>query len=307
MSLEYYFSIVDSNGYTHSIDMVYLEWYSKCALNTVLEDIRHLHDKYPLVRYEEYLDRKRNSKYDFYLDGVVFGGSFINLGKYTNYDKVNKTFDIFPMFQLRVNPNKYMFSDWFIELKSLLMSHGVSGYIRKYDYAVDVPVSPDKVKVFYSRKEFGLYKGTRYYGQAGRHNYCKIYDKQRELAREQVKIDPLTRVEYTLFSGQIPNFENIYVLSEKSLETANNKLKDTDRAIIEMYMQLKAMGIDYDLKLGRGKMEKLSPYLFGGYQLLEYGDILNYLLCRLEHDFDVSLEPDEIFIPVEFGEELPFD
>lgn len=126
MSLSYYNSVADDKGYVHSIDMVYVEWYCKCSLKTMLESIREIHLKYPLVRYEEYLDRPRHSKYDFYLDGIVFGGVFVNMGRYTNYDRVNKTFDIFPMFQLRVNPNKYMNEPWFGELRALLLSHGTS-------------------------------------------------------------------------------------------------------------------------------------------------------------------------------------
>lgn len=161
--------------------------------------------------------------------------------------------------------------------------------------------------MFYSRKEQGLYKGTRYYGQAGRHNYCKIYDKQLDMARQGVEIDTLTRVEYTLFGGEIPHFENISILSENGLKTDLNALKDTDTAIVEMYLQLKAMGVDYDLKLGRVKMEKLSPYLYGSYQLLEYGSILDVLLEKIKFEFDVVDSAGNAFIPVSAGEELPFD
>lgn len=55
----------------------------------------------------EYLDQKPQTHYEYYLDNINFGGTYIRLGRYKNYDKMSKTFDML-MFQIRVNPNKYM-------------------------------------------------------------------------------------------------------------------------------------------------------------------------------------------------------
>lgn len=304
--MHYFYSITDSQGYIHSIDMLYIEWFSKTRLENLLGYIRELHEKYTDVRYEEYLDRPRCSKYDFYLDAVVFGTVFLNMGKYVNYDNLTKSFDILPMFQLRFNPNKVMNEPYFKDFLSLLLREGSSGYIRKYDYAIDIPLPPSCVKIFSSRKEFGLYKGTRYYGQSGRHNYLKIYNKAAELEKQNVQEDNLTRVEYTFIGGEIPSFERVYVL-DSNLSNDYSGLNDTDKAIVDMYNTLLNFGFDYDLKLGRKKIEKLSKFLYGSYKLLEYGNILDELLDYMEKYFDITSSPDDALIPVLYGMELPFD
>lgn len=306
--MDYFYSITDSQGYVHSIDMLYIEWYSKCSLSFLLEEVRKLHLKYPLIRYEEYLERPRTSKYDFYLDGVVFGTMFLNMGKYTNYDSVNKTFDIFPLFQLRFNPNKLFKEKYFKDVIKLLLKYGTSGCIRKYDYAIDIPLSTECVKIFGSRKERGLYKGTRYFGQSGRHNYLKIYDKKAELEKNSIQSDDLTRVEYTFIGNEIPSFEKIYIL-DKSLIFDYSDLNDTDLAIVDMYNTLLNFGFDYDLKLGRKKMEKLSKYLYGSYKVLDYGNILDWLLDYIVKYFDLDNIQDCRFIPLDLtnDEKLPFD
>lgn len=305
--MEYFYSLTDTQGYIHSIDMLYVEWFARCNLKTLLDMVRTLHEEYPLIRYEEYLERPRSSKYDFYLDGIVFGTVFLNMGKYTNYDKVSKTFDIFSLFQLRFNPNKVMKEDYFLALIKCLMKHGSSGYIRKYDYAIDIPVMPKYVKVFSSRKEMGLYKGTRYYGQSGRHNYTKIYDKAEELKKQNIDIKELTRVEYTFIGKEIPSFERVYVL-DNDLTSDYSALNDTDIAIIEMYNTLLNFGFDYDLKLGRKKIEKLSKYLYGAYKELDYGNYLNELLEYIKGYFQLTNESD-VFIPCDLcmDDDLPFD
>lgn len=319
-SLKYKYYLPDSNGYIHSIDMIYFEYYSKFSLDYVFNEIRKLHDKYSLVRYEEYLDRPRNSKYDFYLDGVVFGNAFINLGKYCNYDRVSKTFDLFNMYQLRINPNKAFLEPWYDELREICVNCSIDSNLRKYDYSIDIPVAPNEVKVFYSHKEFGLYKGTRYYGQSGRHNYTKIYDKSAEVKTKEFDIGNMTRVEYTFIANEIPRFENVYIRFNDSLSNDLSSLNDTDKAIVDMFHHLRAMGFEYDLKLGRKKMEKLNSYLYGDFKLLEYGNYLNDLLPFViadwstkdiqEHeDYKMYSDnlPDSDGFLVFDGSDLPFD
>ena len=319
-NLKYKYSYPDSNNYIHSIDMIYFEYYSKFSLDYVFNEIHKLRDKYPMVRYEEYLNRPRNSKYDFYLDGIVFGNAFINLGKYCNFDKVSKSFDVFNMYQVRINPNKAFLEPWYDDLRELCINCSIDSNLRKYDYAIDIPIEPKDVKIFYSHKEFGLYKGTRYYGQSGRHNYTKIYDKGKEVKTSDFDIGNMTRVEYTLLANEIPKFENVYIRSNDSLCYDVSTLNDTDKAIIDMFHHLRAMGLEYDLKLGRKKMEKLSPYLYGDFKLLEYGNYLNDLLEKVVLDWSTRdvLEHQEYkmysgFVPDDDGflvvddSDLPFD
>lgn len=306
--MNYYNPIVTESGIAHSVDMVYVEYFSRLSPKMLLQELRALHDKYPDVKYEEHLDRPRHSKYDFYIDGVSIGGAYVDMGKYTDYNKETKEFHLLPMFQLRVNPNKYMHEQWFSELLSMLLSYGSSGRLRKYDYAVDIPISSDLVKVFKTKKEPGLFKGTRYYGQAGRHNYCKIYDKQADMKRFGVDIDVLTRVEHTLFAGKEPSLEQVYILSNKVVKDDLSGLNETDRAIVSMYRELKALGSDFQLDLGRRKMEKLKDYIIGDYVVLEYGDILQRLLEDIRFVFDCkdSITDDDGFMQVDDAE-LLFD
>lgn len=306
--MKYYNQKVSTQGFIHSIDMVYVQYFSRISPKGLLEEIRKLHEQFPSVRYEEHLDRPRHSKYDFFIDGVAFGGAYIDMGKYTDYDKNTKTFHLLPMFQLRVNPNKYMHEEWFKALLRTLLSYGSSGYLRKYDYAVDVPLTPDLVQVFKTRKEKGLYKGTRYFGQAGRHGYCKVYDKQADMKRQGEEIEPLTRIEHTLFGGKEVSLEEVYILTEKTVKNDLTALKDTERAIVTMYRELKALGSDYELVLGRKMMEKLKDYITGNYVVLDYGAILDELLEHIKTVFDCTdiVPQDSDFLQVD-DEDLPFD
>lgn len=305
--MNYYNPKILQSGIIHSVDMVYVQYFSYLAPKPLLQEIRALHDKFPEVRYEEHLDRPRHSKYDFFIDGVAFGGAYIDMGKYTDYNRETKEFHLLPMFQLRVNPNKYMHEMWFQALLKMLLQFGSSGYLRKYDYAIDIPLPPDMVGVFKSKKEPGLYKGTRYYGQAGRHGYCKIYDKQADMKRFGVDIEPLTRVEHTFFGNKEPSFEQVYILSNKVVKNDLSELNETDRAIVTMYRELKALGSNYQLDLGRRKMEKLKDYITGNYVVLEYANVLDELLRNMRIVFNAtSIAEDDRFVQVD-DDDLPFD
>lgn len=304
--MKYYKPIVDPHGYIHSIDMVYSVYWSRMSIVGWLDEIRKLHELYPEIRYDEHLNRPCSSRYDYFKDGIAIGGAYIEFGKYTDYDRLTKTFRLLDQVQLRVNPNKYMCEPWFRSLLRLIWDNCSGGWLRKYDYAVDIPLPPSKVQVCRSRKEPGLYKGTRYFGQQGRHGYCKVYDKQKELERKGEKIPPLTRVEHTQMVGKPQSLEEVFILSETVLKDDLSGLNDTDRAIVSMYRELKALGSNYELSLGRGKMDKLKDYITGNYVALDYGDILNQLLSRITFAFGVSdsLPQDEWELQ---DEELPFD
>lgn len=308
----YYNSIKDSNGYIHSIDMLYYESFCRMGVFGVLYHVRYIHEKYPNLDYLEMLDRKPCSKYDYYIHGISIGGVYIATGKYTDYDRDNKKFRLLDMYQLRFNPNKYMSEPWFKELLDGLLYMSGGGWFRKYDYTIDVPVPIDSIQLFDTRKEKGLYKGTRYYGQSGRHGFVKVYDKGKEVLKTGEDIGVLTRIETTLKAREIPSLENIYILESGSLNTDLNELKDTDRAIVEMYLTLKAMGYDYDLKLGRGKMEKLKEYITGSYTLLKYEHILDELIKHFEYIFNINddvmiITDDDGFLQVPNDFELPFE
>lgn len=310
--MKYFYSLSDSFGCTHSIDMIYAEYFCYSAKG-IIKIVQDIHEKYPLLKYQEHLDRLPCSKYDFYLDSVAIGGVYVSAGKAVDYDAENKKFRTLDMYQLRVNPNKYMSEDWFRELLDCLLKESCEGWIRKYDYAVDIPLEMRCVQVLDTRKEPGLYKGTRYYGQAGRHGYLKIYDKQKDMKRQGEEIETLTRVEHTLFTSKEPSLETVYILQNDSINTDYSKLIDTDRAIVEMYMRLQALGCTYDLRLGYRKMKKLEPFLHGQYVKLDYGRYLDLLLDDIRYAFKAhkkTLYTDEAgFMQVDERDldTLPFD
>ena len=307
--MQYYNSYTDSYGFVHSIDMVYCEYMSFFSPGPLLEKLQAFHSDFPDVEYAEFLNRPCHSKYSYYLDAVRFDGVFIEFGKYNNYDKVSGTFDLIPMFQIRFNPNKYMHLDWFRALLLLVLDCGSSGSLRNYDYAIDIPVALSAVQLFDCRREKGLYKGTRYYGQSGRHGYVKVYDKYKDLFRKgEVVNAPLTRVEQTIFSSQPLHLEPIYVMDQKLLDDFSD-LKETERAIVEMYSILAANHISYDLTLGRKMHNKLRPYLFGGYRKVEYADILELLLANIHKILKVDLiyVDENGFFQVDENDPLPFD
>lgn len=314
----YFNPIVDAFGYTHTIDMIYIEYLIKGSWKEILGIVRGLHDKYPDLSYMEYLDRKPCSKYDFYLDAVAVGGVYVQLGKYTNYDAVTKTFDLLDMCQLRVNPNKHMHEDWFKELLNQLLLYNGGAFIRKYDYAIDLEEEQKNVQIFDTRKEKGLYKGTRYYGQRNRHGFTKVYNKANELKKNNIECpEVLTRIEYTLFGGMMPSLEKVSINVDETLDSSVT-LKDTERAIVDMYRILQTQGINYDLKLGRKMAAKLRPFLQGKFRELDYGNYLEKLLEKMQDVFCAYLDelpvpstalPVDVdgFVNCDGMEELPFD
>lgn len=271
--------------------MVYIEYTALINPKDIIEIVRKVHYKHPELKYIEMLDKLPSSKYLLYRDTVVIGGIHVRAGKYTSYDKASGTFTVAQSFQIRFNPNKYFEESWFQELLKELLKCAKHGLLQKYDYAVDIPKEPCFVEVLNTRKEKGLYKGTRYYGQANRHGNLRIYDKQKEQEKLREFIGPLTRVEHTLFAKEKPSLEEVYIFDDSSLDVDYSKLKDTEKAIVEMYLQLKALGYKYDLKLGRKMQAKLAPYLIGSYVKLDYGDILNRLVDNLKKEFHCDVLP----------------
>ncbi|EOJ4528197.1 hypothetical protein ACKKL3_004419, partial [Shigella flexneri] len=101
------------------------------------------------------------------------------------------------MMRFKINPNKHIGSPAVQVVLDFIREWCTDGYLVRWDYAIDVPVKIADVMVIGSRKEKGLYKGTRYYGQRHKHGYLKVYDKQREQGLDDV----LTRIEYTFEAG----------------------------------------------------------------------------------------------------------
>ena len=259
-------------------------------LMTVIEKLRILRDVVgiPDSEYWEQLDRPGCTKWQYYKDHIHFADAFIRLGHYSSFDRERKQWDMLPLLSLEVNPNKHSEKLWFKKLMELIREWCCSGHLRKVDYAVDIPVAPGKVQIFQSRKERGLHKGTRYFGQRNKHGYCKIYDKQKEQELDY----PLTRVEHTVRVDEPISLESVMLLDEKTLKIENtSELNGTDLFIVESIRRMRANGIECDdivQKLGRKKMEKLEKHITGDYVPLDYGDYYNDLLIGIRELFYID-------------------
>ena len=319
--MEYYFHQKDSNGYVHSIDNLTLTYFvenigTKC-IDKLLIDLQTIKDKYTNINYWEKLNINPCRKYSFFQHAVhIDDGIYILLGHYTDFDKETKTATVFPMIRLEVNPNKHGEKPILKDVLNLINTCCYDCTLNKYDYAVDIPLSPDKVHVFGTNKEKGLYKGTRYYGQRNKNGFCRIYDKQ----KEQNLDEPLTRVEHvfsTVKTTKNLSFEKIYI-QDDSISPV--ELSKTDAVICELCSMLKANGLDYDSvlnKLDRRKKKTIIENLSGnGYKALEFDkSIHDNLLKQVFDKFGVVeklnnelIENENGFIDLDNNDlDVPFD
>ena len=148
----------------------------------------------------------------------------------------------------------------------------------KFDYAVDVPARLKDIQVN-SRKEPGLYKGTRYYGQRNKHGRLKIYDKKAESELP----DDTSRVEWTFCFGKPIVFDTVVWLTNGPAPLPDVKELGKSYAYARMLLDIRALGGDVQQALGYldyRTAKKIEPYTIGsGVQLFDGGiDVLEKLL-----------------------------
>lgn len=286
----YYYSITDDLGFTHSIDNVVIDYYLTCSVATAVEKLHSLGSD--RKGYWEKLNCSGCPKWSFYQNHIHFDdGIYLKVGHYSDYDASKRMFRLLPMLCLEVNPNKHFEKDSFQDILDFVKNYCRSGELLRYDYAIDIPLKPDDVQVFKSRKQYGLFKGTRYYGVRNNHGYCRIYDK----AKEQELKTPLTRVEHVLVSGKKLSLETFFVLTGDTVNDLSG-LTPNNRVIVMMARQIQALGGDYSDAIGaleRHARAKLETYLNGGFQEYKYDlDILDRLLEKIKVLFFVEDMPD---------------
>ena len=205
--MEYYYCKEDKYNNIHSIDNVIITYFLTCTLDFALGHIKMISDC--SSNYWEKLNVSRCSRYCYFNNIIHFDdGIFLKLGKYGMWLEDSKKFELLPKFQLEVNPNKHFKKDSFKRIIDFIEHYCSSGNLDKYDYAIDFPgKSVDDIQIFSSRKEKGLYKGTKYRGQRNKNGYCKIYDK----GKEQKTDDIITRVEHTCTRNCPLSFEKLYI------------------------------------------------------------------------------------------------
>jgi hypothetical protein len=262
--------------------------------------------------YYERLDCLPSTHYQFYNNHIhVDDGVYIEIGKWHMYDKVTKEHNLLPYMKLEVNLNKHHDKAVMDKIRDFIADETAEGDLRRYDFAVDIPAKMENVKIFKSRKEKGLYKGTVYRGQRNKHGYTKIYDKQ----VEQGLSDPLTRVEYTFATDKQRTYEDIYVFTAVKNEQNIDDLdvRPSVKSFVKMVNILNMLGYEteeYMDSLNYRTRLKVEPYVTGCYSKVDYdeqlldqllGDVKHFLLidesrqsCRITTDDDgfVKMEGD---------------
>lgn len=316
--MEYFISKIDSSGYTYSIDNVVLEYIIKyhTDFTSYLHDLVEKHNL--KSEYWERLNCPYCSKYQFYNNHYhVCNGIYMMVGRYSTKSDLSGTWDTYPIVKLEINPNKHAKKPIFNDLLQFLKENTGDCTLKRYDFCVDIPMKLKDIEVFGSRKEKGLYKETRYFGQRNKDGYLKIYDKGKE---QQIDAD-LTRIEYTLVddkgkkSKQGLNLQNIYILSDKKNE--NMKVNSTYKTIIKLYSLCLASGFDCDNVLSdldrrtrKTIEENMAGYM---YKPLEIDISLHDDLLRQIKDIFGVVEQKHIivnsegFLSCPDGFDLPFE
>lgn len=315
--MDYFFHLKDSNGYIHSIDNLIITYSVKrlglACLDEILDRLHSLKEKYDTPFWEK-LDLNPCRKYSFFKHAVhLDDGIYILLGHYADYQKDKAEMLILPLIRLEINPNKHANKPIFTDLMKIIHAYCCDSYISRYDYAVDIPVTPDQVQVFGTNKEKGLYKGTRYFGQRNKNGFCRIYDKQKEQ-----KLDtPLTRVEHVVSltkTTKALSFEKIFIKSESVAEDDTEVLSKTDAVILELCALASANGLDYESVINglspRKRRFIKSKVNQCGYKPLEFEQSIHDKLLQMVKDYfgvkDSITEDANGFIHIE-DDAIPFE
>lgn len=286
MNLRYSTVVHDSLGCTHSVDnlvMDYIPFMQKTdTLFASLEKHVFCHIDGWLLEDNCKRDMVACSKYNWFRNTIWGGGIHISYGQYRSRDKVTGEWDEYPLMRVKVNPNKYWSSKAMVCLRDWLLLNCDNGILVKYDYAVDIPVPLRDVMV-HSRKEYGEYKGTRYYGQRNKHGRMKVYDKT-----EESNLDaPLTRCEWTFAHGKPAVFDETYWFTHGPLPLPDvDELSSQTLTLARLVAHVRQLGGKTEAEkalrlLDKRTQKKIEPYTIGtGIQLLSCRETLTELLTH---------------------------
>lgn len=287
--MDYFNCIKDKYNFVHSIDNCILTYYLKCSYKFALSHLQMMgcNNK----GYWEKLNCSACVKYSFFHDHIHYDeGIYLKLGKYPTKNETGKMdmkSEWLNVIQVEVNPNKHFKKESFKEILQFIYDYCSEGVLNKYDYAIDMPMLMDSIELFDTRKEKGLYKGTRYYGQRNKNGYCKIYNK----GVEQNSSDIITRVEHTCVSNNKLSLETLYYL-DSSVSADVSALSSSSGALCKAIFRLKENNIEYsDIldDLPKSTRWRLSKALNGSYTKYEYDmNILNDLLKFIRDKFHVD-------------------
>lgn len=270
--ISYSKTLFDPVSCVHSIDNLVIEYAVKSfRSSTVLDELSSIFSE-TLPGWERSKNCKDNlpacTKYQFFRSAIWGGGFSIQYGHYQDFDKLTREWSEYPLLRVKFNPNKWTDTPLFARLVEWFSEWCDNGVIVKFDYAVDVPCRLGDIAV-HSRKEEGLYKGTRYYGQRNKHGRLKIYDKKAESELEQV----FSRVEWTFCYGKPIVFDDVVWLTNGPAPLPDaSELSSRTYALARMILDIRSLGGDVRKALGYldfRTAKKLEPYTIGrGVQLL---------------------------------------
>lgn len=319
--MDYFVSYIDSDGYIYSIDNVVIEYKLGIGTsNSFLKSIKELSEKYPdnNKEYWERLNCPLCSKYQYYEHHIhLRDGIYLMIGKWFLFDK-DKDRVLFPMVKLDVNPNKHYKDDIFLDLIKIIREDMADYYLKRFDFAIDIKTDLENVQNFSSRKEKGLYKGTRYYGIHNQNGFCKIYDKKKESNLDY----SLTRVEHTIKISekkqsikdivQNLNLEKIMVKKEINQSL---KLNRSASALRDFYIRCKVNNIEVDDIMDnldyRMKKQIFEAVSECDYKLINYDiEIIKRLIKKVIELYcpeKAIIEDDNGFLQTNKDLYLPFD
>lgn len=259
--MNYYVNYKDKYGFTYSIDMIRLNF----ELNMTYEHFLDGFYNFLTVNncaFRLYFGHGGTYKYlyniDFsYNDNVC--SCAIGFCLHGKKENLNRGF-------IEFNPNKNCSNFTFNKFYEWFCKYLYSLTCVRYDLAVDIPVSREKVKLIrnslcnYRRIESVIDGSiTEYQGCRSHNKYTKLYDKSKES-----KLDyDLTRLEYTfnIEEQEYSNLPSIYIYSKLiAPELDFSQLTSNDIVLIDLLRNSEDINF-YLTILGYKKKKKIEPFL----------------------------------------------
>lgn len=303
--IRYFKQYIDDKKFVHSIDNVICIYDLRVSYNTVLERIKSIVDVVKPSKYFEKLNNLPCTKYQFWVHTLNIDSCYICLGRHnekgTEVDTGKKAWYQLDKMRIEINPNKWHDTNLFKMLMDMVLEVAYEGYIDCVDYAIDVPFNLNDIVVLKSRKEYGEYKGTKYYGQRGKNGMVRIYNKMIESNLNY----ELTRIETRWKTKD--KFSSVdFGLIHRNV-ASDSKLSLSTGLIVEMLQELKMLGSDnvdkYLSRMNYKTRKQIVEYMNGDLIKYQYDMVyLNQLMDDIRDLFHCVV-PDQADIE-DFGNEF---
>ena len=283
--MHYFKEIVTADGLTLSVDMITADYY--ISNTTTRNDfellLRSLPFKYEadtdfweshkIGRYRGNYTVKLSDKNSFYI-GIALNGVKTEWGKC----------------RVEFNPNKVAHHQVLLYILGWLNSHTrpMHRSIRRFDLAVDIPISRSDVRLLkdrriYSERRYGE-EWTEYLGaKSSSVGRCKLYNKTIESKLSY----PLTRLELTLnpeIGYDKQPWPSVYYIDNQQVQLYElSRLNDTQRFILNALLS----GFGSLTDLGRKQRDTLKPYMDN---YIKWVSISSYDYTKILRQLELYLE-----------------